>query len=90
MAACRNLHLEAARFLIKRGAALDLFDRAQFSALRWAALHGDVAMVRLLLQHNASVTKDGYTANSALEIAEAESTKNHRIIVQLLQNKLGT
>ncbi|RLN70203.1 hypothetical protein BBJ28_00020554, partial [Nothophytophthora sp. Chile5] len=55
--ACRNKRMRAIKFLLKRGARTDLVDRTGYSALRWAVTHEHVAMVKLLLRYNASVTK---------------------------------
>ncbi|TMW66219.1 hypothetical protein Poli38472_003984 [Pythium oligandrum] len=88
MAACRKQHMRAIAFLLERGARLDLIDKSGFSALRWAVLHGNLRLVRLLLQYKVSVTQDGYTGNSAIEIAMAQSTKVHAKILFELQRKL--
>jgi ankyrin repeat protein len=90
MAACRKQRIGAVKFLIKRGAKLDLCDKSQFSALRWAATHGNVPLVRLLLHHSVSVRIDCCTPNSALEIALSYPTKTHAKVVLLLQRQLGT
>ncbi|GLD92726.1 hypothetical protein PINS_up001305 [Pythium insidiosum] len=85
MAACRKRRSGAVRFLVERNAKLDLIDRSGFSALRWAVTHSDLAIVRLLLKHGVSVTQDGYTANSAMEIALAPASPSRRQLKIVLE-----
>ncbi|KAE8895556.1 hypothetical protein PF005_g15367 [Phytophthora fragariae] len=88
--ACRNKRMRAAKLLLKRGAQTDLVDRTGFSALRWAVTHERVDMVKFLLRYNASVTKDCYTAGSALDIAKRGTSEQHAIILKELEKKLVT
>ncbi|EQC40133.1 hypothetical protein SDRG_02783 [Saprolegnia diclina VS20] len=69
-AACRRQRSALLRYLVLRGADLDVCDKSGFSCLRWATKHQDVGMLKLLLRYGASVTKDcGTSQNSAMDWA---------------------
>ena len=53
--AAANGHTETVRFLVMRGAALDLANRHGWTALMQASRHGHLSVVALLLQSNADV-----------------------------------
>ncbi len=58
--ACRNGQLEAARFLLERGADPHFEGFNRTPALHWAAFSGNPALVQLLLEHGAdSAQRDG-------------------------------
>ncbi|KDO24345.1 hypothetical protein SPRG_10422 [Saprolegnia parasitica CBS 223.65] len=69
-AACRRQRSALLRYLVLRGADLDVCDKSGFSCLRWATKHQDVGMLKVLLRHGASVTKDcGTSQHSAMDWA---------------------
>lgn len=57
IAACRKQHVAAVKFLLKFKPLLHLVDRSGYSAIRWAVIHANMALVRLLLEHGTSITK---------------------------------
>ncbi|RLN73197.1 hypothetical protein BBJ28_00018433 [Nothophytophthora sp. Chile5] len=75
--ACRNKRMRTIKFLLKRGSRTDLVDRTGYSALRWAVTHEHVAMVRLLLRYNASVTKLANGKNSLPKKRSRPHSKPH-------------
>jgi len=54
LAACMRNDTEAARKLIEQGADPCCEDQRQWSPLIWAASHGNEALTRLLIKHNAA------------------------------------
>jgi len=51
--ACRNGHLETARYLLDRGASIDAKGYFGGTGLHWAAINGHREVVRFLLDHGA-------------------------------------
>jgi ankyrin repeat protein len=87
MEACREGHIEVARWLVERGAAVHLREDRGYPAIYWASWQGTAALVKLLLDHNADPTIAKEPGSSALMIA---AVKGHRDVVEcLLNNRLA-
>lgn len=55
--------MAAVKFLLKFEPLLHLVDRSGYSAIRWAVIHANQPLVRLLLEHGAAITKVGVSHN---------------------------
>ncbi|KAF1320332.1 Tho complex subunit, partial [Globisporangium splendens] len=65
--ACRKKRMRVVTFLLRYGANPDGIDRSGYSALRWVVQHAHLRMLRVLLFHNASVTKKNQEAIDAIQ-----------------------
>ena len=78
MWACWHGHVEAARLLLEKGAAVDAKDEHGQTPLVRACLTGHVEAARLLLEKGADrtlKTKNGNTAATAVQYAPTEEAK---------------
>jgi ankyrin repeat protein len=75
-------HLPVVRYLLKKGAMVDMGQSTRGSALEWACTYGHVKVARLLLQHGAIVDAvSGYHKTTLLHMA---SKADHVEVVRLL------
>lgn len=83
LSAIYGLTVDITRWLLERGASVDLVDsRHRKTALTWAAEAGKVEMVSLFLLHGASVSSQDRYWDSALHYAAANA--RIEIVAQLL------
>jgi ankyrin repeat protein len=83
--ACRNGHVEAARFLLERGADVDARGFFGATGLHWAALNGHVDTVRFLLDGGADpALRDRQFDSDALGWAREGE---HEPVVALLSDR---
>eukprot|EP00440_Ansanella_granifera_P026081 gb/GFBE01028315.1/.p1 GENE.gb/GFBE01028315.1/~~gb/GFBE01028315.1/.p1 ORF type:complete len:496 (+),score=174.78 gb/GFBE01028315.1/:1-1488(+) len=87
LAACMRNDMEAAKTLIEQGADPCCEDQRQWSPLIWAASHGNEALTRLLIKHNAA---DVYKYDETVKVKKKHSPlhwaafKGHLKILWLL------
>jgi len=78
--------LEIARALIAKGADVNSAQHGGWTALHAAALHGNLPLVRLLLDASANPAAKNDTGQTPAALAK---TKNHRQVITLLQERGG-
>ena len=71
IAAVRQHDLELVKKLISEGASVNEQDEQGWTALHWAAGSGDVAMVRLLLEHHGDMSAKGRDNRTPWMVARA-------------------
>lgn len=76
--------LEISRALIAAGAEVNATQHGGWTALHAAALHGNVALVRLLLEAGATHDAKNDTGQTPAALAK---TKNHKEVVALLEKR---
>ena len=76
--------LEISRALIAAGAEVNATQHGGWTALHAAALHGNVALVRLLLQAGAHTNAKNDTGQTAAALAKS---KNHKEVIALLEKR---
>ena len=81
MWACHIGHLELARVLIAREAAVNATDRRGETALMYACTQGRVECVRLLLEHGADSSMKSKGGESAKDMARK---KNSNVVLNIL------
>jgi hypothetical protein len=64
-------NVDQVRTLLEDGEAVDQQDEQGWTPLNWSAGRGDVAIIRLLLEHGADVTATGRDNRTPLMIAKA-------------------
>ena len=78
--------LEIARALIAAGADVNTTQHGGWTALHAAALHGNLPLVRLLLDAGAAPATKNETGKTPADLAK---TKNHKQVVALLHERGG-
>jgi uncharacterized protein len=71
IAAVRQHDLELVKKLILEGANINEQDEQGWTALHWAAGSGDIAMIRLLLEHHGDMSAKGRDNRTACMVARA-------------------
>ena len=90
MAACSNDgHPAIVRLLVERGAEVNTKGERGFTALHWAAMHGDVESVKYLLSKGANPNAKNQYGLTAFEEAESSYSVNQSEVLKILKNAQG-
>jgi len=79
--------VECLTLLLDAGAALEVRDSKQWSALHWAASNGRPEATELLLRHGADRAAVNAEGNTPLQLAEAKRGGGYDRVVLLLGGK---
>lgn len=90
--ACKNGQMEAAFFLIKKGADINLFildeDDVEASGLHWAARYGHYELVKFLINYGARIySKDTRDSLTPAEWAEREGHEQISQYIKFLEQR---
>ncbi|KAK8055731.1 hypothetical protein PG993_000958 [Apiospora rasikravindrae] len=78
-------HVDVVAALLKRGVAVDVFDRSRNTPLHLAALRGRDKCVELLLSHGADALAEDRDENIALDLAEK---RNHPSAARIIRGHM--